>query len=231
MSIKMKTKKITQLILILVLLIPIASAISINIEMEDSFGIGEEISFNYTITSLTNQEIEYIVSVDCPNAPLRPLEIQKVTLEANTPLTKNYVYLSKVRDNINPQTCTAIVGIISPSEVLGKKSFDITTNPSFEFNILTCKNVNCSKQAKVFVLNEDIYLDYTSSVEDISVTVILLYPNKATQQLALPTSIKADQIGTYNLEITAIKEGYKTCLLYTSPSPRDLSTSRMPSSA
>ena len=25
--------------------------------------------------------------------------------------------------------------------------------------------------------------------------------------------------------------GYKTCLLYTSPSPRDLSTSRMPSSA
>ena len=26
-------------------------------------------------------------------------------------------------------------------------------------------------------------------------------------------------------------DGYKTCLLYTSPSPRDLSTSRMPSSA
>ena len=28
-----------------------------------------------------------------------------------------------------------------------------------------------------------------------------------------------------------IKEGWKSCLLYTSPSPRDLSTSRMPSSA
>ena len=27
------------------------------------------------------------------------------------------------------------------------------------------------------------------------------------------------------------KEGYHSCLLYTSPSPRDLSTSRMPSSA
>ena len=26
-------------------------------------------------------------------------------------------------------------------------------------------------------------------------------------------------------------EGYRVCLLYTSPSPRDLSTSRMPSSA
>ena len=28
-----------------------------------------------------------------------------------------------------------------------------------------------------------------------------------------------------------LKEKYKSCLLYTSPSPRDLSTSRMPSSA
>ena len=31
-------------------------------------------------------------------------------------------------------------------------------------------------------------------------------------------------------EALGVKEG-KTCLLYTSPSPRDLSTSRMPSSA
>ena len=32
-------------------------------------------------------------------------------------------------------------------------------------------------------------------------------------------------------EFTGIKPATKTCLLYTSPSPRDLSTSRMPSSA
>ena len=31
--------------------------------------------------------------------------------------------------------------------------------------------------------------------------------------------------------ITPLKEEHSTCLLYTSPSPRDLSTSRMPSSA
>ena len=35
-------------------------------------------------------------------------------------------------------------------------------------------------------------------------------------------------IKTYNLDPDAVK---KSCLLYTSPSPRDLSTSRMPSSA
>ena len=31
--------------------------------------------------------------------------------------------------------------------------------------------------------------------------------------------------------IIEVKEGFSFCLLYTSPSPRDLSTSRMPSSA
>ena len=33
-----------------------------------------------------------------------------------------------------------------------------------------------------------------------------------------------------NFEVS-IKGGYRNCLLYTSPSPRDLSSSRMPSSA
>mgnify|MGYP003323671880 CR=1 FL=1 len=32
-------------------------------------------------------------------------------------------------------------------------------------------------------------------------------------------------------EVVNLYGGYKDCLLYTSPSPRDLSTSRMPSSA
>jgi len=34
-----------------------------------------------------------------------------------------------------------------------------------------------------------------------------------------------------DLRFSKDKSPYKTCLLYTSPSPRDLSTSRMPSSA
>ena len=38
-------------------------------------------------------------------------------------------------------------------------------------------------------------------------------------------------IGFYEELIFSLKRFDKTCLLYTSPSPRDLSTSRMPSSA
>ena len=45
-------------------------------------------------------------------------------------------------------------------------------------------------------------------------------------------TLEADKhanLGTYYANIK--KQGAKACLLYTSPSPRDLSTSRMPSSA
>ena len=42
---------------------------------------------------------------------------------------------------------------------------------------------------------------------------------------------EADQLAQDRLLSAAFRAGYKTCLLYTSPSPRDLSTSRMPSSA
>ena len=44
-----------------------------------------------------------------------------------------------------------------------------------------------------------------------------------------PRILLAEQLSSEFLEV--IREKYHHCLLYTSPSPRDLSTSRMPSSA
>ena len=45
---------------------------------------------------------------------------------------------------------------------------------------------------------------------------------------ALPQDVKIRVVSTHYFDFNSEK---KTCLLYTSPSPRDLSTSRMPSSA
>ena len=42
---------------------------------------------------------------------------------------------------------------------------------------------------------------------------------------------EAEQEPEVEAQLVGLREEYKTCLLYTSPSPRDLSTSRMPSSA
>ena len=42
---------------------------------------------------------------------------------------------------------------------------------------------------------------------------------------------KAQKVDLEEISITKLADQFHDCLLYTSPSPRDLSTSRMPSSA
>ena len=48
---------------------------------------------------------------------------------------------------------------------------------------------------------------------------------------ACATKVGDDKFGAYARHALSEAFGVDTCLLYTSPSPRDLSTSRMPSSA
>ena len=60
----------------------------------------------------------------------------------------------------------------------------------------------------------EIYEDFTPSQEPMELTVVAVQPNYVDTYLT-------------NLNRTWVR----ACLLYTSPSPRDLSTSRMPSSA
>ena len=57
----------------------------------------------------------------------------------------------------------------------------------------------------------------------------------ATGDTVAPGDVKFDDYGAVAASLTGVAgdpaNGRKVCLLYTSPSPRDLSTSRMPSSA
>jgi len=43
-----------------------------------------------------------------------------------------------------------------------------------------------------------------------NVMAILTYPDKTTKRISFPLNIKADKIGTYTIDITASKQGYKT---------------------
>ena len=54
---------------------------------------------------------------------------------------------------------------------------------------------------------------------------------EATQASQTEATAELVQVKGALSETTALLEQSKDCLLYTSPSPRDLSTSRMPSSA
>jgi hypothetical protein len=205
---KMENKKIIVGIFVL-MAIQLVSATSINIDINKAYEMGDKISFNYTFLSDISQDIEYIASVDCPNAPLGLLDVITVNLEANIPLTETYVYMTSVDGSIEPQECKAVVGIISPEEKSEEKSFQIVTDPSFEMDIKICEDEFCNNQSKIFILNDNIYFNYISEVPEPIIQITLTYPDGTVKPITLPGSIKAEQVGTYELEIISSKDGYK----------------------
>ena len=62
--------------------------------------------------------------------------------------------------------------------------------------------------------------EYDEVLPVLAIKNTILFPG-----IIIPITVGRDK------SIKAINEAYENCLLYTSPSPRDLSTSRMPSSA
>ena len=67
--------------------------------------------------------------------------------------------------------------------------------------------------------------DYLVYIVTMTICVTLFYAF-----LSISSSYYSPDIGN-EYDFTLLSDGMKICLLYTSPSPRDLSTSRMPSSA
>ena len=77
------------------------------------------------------------------------------------------------------------------------------------------------KKHRVFRETDDVIF-YDISVEESNASDLVVHTGAAT-------SPPNDRVGAKQFYIHKYQDDY--CLLYTSPSPRDLSTSRMPSSA
>jgi hypothetical protein len=86
---------------------------------------------------------------------------------------------------------------------------DTGIEESFIFNISVCKDASCQQETRTFYIDEDIYLDYNSSVDISGTITILIYPDNTSRNIDLPSQIKAEQTGAYNLDVTAFKQGYK----------------------
>ncbi|MBW2966489.1 hypothetical protein KY342_05280 [Candidatus Woesearchaeota archaeon] len=204
-------KKIKLGLMVCILLFSIATVEALivpRIDIKSEFRTGEIISFNFTIYSDINQQIRYILGINCPGIPSALLELKTKDLIAEKPFSENYT--GPLVDIFEPQECVAYFSLIEPYETKVDKEFRIITNPSFSFELKTCKDQACSEKSKIFIKNENIYFNYDSEVPEPTITATLTLPDKTTQQLTLPTSIKAEQIGTYELEITASKQDYKT---------------------
>ncbi|OYT57873.1 MAG: hypothetical protein B6U68_01170, partial [Candidatus Aenigmarchaeota archaeon ex4484_14] len=108
-----------------------------------------------------------------------------------------------------------LVSILEPYQLDFSRPFSVQTLEEFNVVLKVCNSSSCQEQSKIFVQGEDIYLNYSSDVENLEINATLTLPDKTIKEITIPTSIKAEQIGTYILEVTASKDGYKTQTLST----------------
>jgi hypothetical protein len=70
--------------------------------------------------------------------------------------------------------------------------------------------VECKEKTKVFAKGETIYLNFDSDVENLTIDANLMLPDGTKMPILFPYSFKAEQLGTYVLEVKASKEGYRS---------------------
>lgn len=196
--------------LIFVLLINFVSAsIDIRIDADEKFGIGEQIKFDYTFISSEDEEITYTPRIECIKGYKSFLLDIRLNLIKDIPITKTYTDL-EITDELESQECLAIINMHSPLIKTKEEIFKIVTKTGFSFAIKVCEDSDCLKESNIFEKNERVYLNYFSGTENPTITATLTYPDKRTEQIDFPTAVSLAQIGTYEIEVIALKEGYKT---------------------
>lgn len=178
----------------------VGAVADMSISVDDVFYEDDEVKFAYRFISTQDETIKYFANVNCPGSPESPLEMKVVNLIANEYFQEVYSY-GFVDENVQSGDCVASVSILEPYQKSSEKLFKIETLGTFDFSLIFSK--------KVFLQNQEIYLDYSSSIDNPSIIATLIYPDGSTKSINLPTTIKAEQIGTYELEIEVSKQGYK----------------------
>jgi len=106
----------------------------------------------------------------------------------------------------------SLVDALDSTTIVSKNvSFSITGKlEDFYFDIFACKDESCTQKSEIFTKEELIYLAFESGISNPTIIATLEYPDKSKEEITLPTFMPALQVGTYNLEATAFKQGYKT---------------------
>lgn len=197
------------LLVVCLLFLPLGSAaLSVTLDVPASFTFSQKLSFYYTLRSDFAQNVMFIPHILCPRAPISLLVEREINVSSEKTYEDTYADFS-VDNSIEPQNCTAYIRVLSPIQQTFSKNFSIVTNPSFSFDVKTCADVACQTEKKVFVAGENISLQYAASVQNPVVKAMLTSPDKQVREISLPLSLKAEQIGTYILEVSASKQGYR----------------------
>jgi hypothetical protein len=208
----MKARTIALALLALALLSGPVTAVAVPdvaIDVRPVFHDGDVITFSYTITSSQDESIKYAANVDCMGSPQAMLEMRDLDLKAGVPFSSEYSY-GVAGVDAKAGRCTATVSIFEPYQLEESVPFEVSAPSEFSFTVSFCKSPSCNEESKVFVLGEDVYVRYASGIENPSVVATLTLPDKTSRQLSLPATVRAEQVGTYELSVTVSKEEYKT---------------------
>ncbi len=200
----MKKEIMPVLVIICLLSINIAYGLEVMVDVKKSFSEGEMISFDYFLRSDIGEEVEFVPQIICPAAPIAPMQKITATIKPERPYFGSYSDQT-VKEWFEPQTCVAQVRVLSPIQKTFSEEFRINTKPSFDFEI------NFNK--KVFTMDEKISIDFDSEVKEPEITARLISPDNTTREISLPYKATPEQTGTYTLEVTVKKEGYKTAVI------------------
>ena len=136
-------------------------------------------------------------------------------------LVRGFLYNEQIITNISD---------IDSIESYGDKVGQYNIQNKILATLNNSENVNISKIKRDFLTNSSCGVCGKSSLDALEIIKKAKTP-KSNPKLSKNVIINSPSILRKNQSEFAKTGGIHACLLYTSPSPRDLSTSRMPSSA
>lgn len=185
-----------------------AQEIKIEIKVKPELVVGDNLEFNYSIISNINQQIKFLPKIKCPDAPQPSLEIKEVYLKAGEKYSDKYFSLG-ISDLIEPQECTVSINIIEPIQQQEEKIVRIITDPSFNVEVLLCKEEKCINRSKVYRMGDKVYVSIKSDATKFTFTAKLVDPEKNEKTISSPDNFTLDKKGEYNLTLTIKADGYK----------------------
>ena len=192
--------------LLVIFLLPTAYGLEIVVQVKD-FGVGEVMSFNYSISSDVPEIVDYLPYIQCVDAPEALSEVLESRVNSSSPL-RGVFYGPVVGEDWNPQICNASVILIGSEDHVSKE-FKIKTLPSLDYELRICLDAGCVEQGSIYSLGEVVYIDYVSNESDYDQTAELILPGGKWITVNPPLAYLPDVPGTYIVKMTALKPGYR----------------------
>ncbi len=212
----MVVKKLFLIFVIIVLGINLALALSpLGISSDKySYSIGDKVMITAEVYNLKNVPAEAVLeySYKIEGGSANAVVPVKFNLGASESRRMSLFNLTVDR-NLYPGIYVVTVSLILDKDRITRETskFEIINTPKlFNMRIKICKDLSCLKESNTFIIGEAVFVDYSSNISDLDIETKLTYPNKSYDKIIFPFNFKASDVGLYELEISAKKEGYKS---------------------